>query len=227
MFRSSENVLIETQKLLVKYRYVVALNDVSLKIPYGKALIVGSNGSGKTTLLKVIAGLIIPTRGWVRVFGLDPVRNFNEMTRRILFVRDSDDVHQYFKVKSLVNVFSKIYGERKTLEAVDRLGLLPHMEKRICELSKGFRRRIALLESLIAEKELIMLDEPLSGLDYESRNIIRNTLAEFLVGKSIIVSSHIPLNLDFNYLIVLEQGRVVYSGEYSHEIALKYFRLDY
>ncbi len=224
MLWSGSKVLVETRDLVVKYRYVLALDNVSVKIPEGKTLMVGSNGSGKTTLLKVVAGLIRPAKGYVRVLGHDPLREFSLVASKLLFVRDCDDIYHSIKVATLIRILSKIYGEDKTMRAVETLGLIKHMDKRVCELSKGLKRRVALLEALVADKKLILLDEPLSGLDYESREIIGDAIRNFMEDKAVIIASHLPVKLDFDYLVVLEAGRLVYSGEYSEDIVSRYFR---
>jgi len=210
----------EVRGLTVKYNRVVALDNVDLDIYEGRVLIMGPNGSGKTTLLKTLVGLIRPSRGLVRVLGLDPLRHTSMLYERIVFVRDSEDIPLSIKVSTHVNLLKSIYGEDKVEEGLDILKLRGHISKRFSELSKGYRRRLVILEALVADRDLILLDEPFIGLDSDSRAVISEALQH--VRGNLVVSSHIPLNIEFNQLIVIESGKVTYSGEFREEIAQNY-----
>lgn len=219
--------IVSLKKLTVSYDRVRALDNVTLDIPRGTTLVIGSNGSGKTTLLKVIAGLVKPSSGVVRVFGLNPYRDFAKVSSRLIFIDDSDPIPYMYRVRHYVELLAEAYGWDPVRYAVDVLGLQEHLEKRIGELSKGLRRRVSLLEALAAKsKDLLLLDEPLAGLDRRNRIAVSNAIRALSKGISVIVASHIPLRaLRFNYLVVLESGYLVYSGAFSEQIVHDYLQI--
>ncbi|MDV3103279.1 ABC transporter ATP-binding protein [Thermococcus waiotapuensis] len=216
------DVVVRTSNLTVKFRYNVALDNLNLEINRGRTLLLGSNGSGKTTLMRVLSGLRRPTEGSVEVLGLDPFKEPSELYSRVLYVRDIEDLPYMMRVSTVVELLSDVYGSDRVEKAVKTLGLEEHLFKRIGELSKGLRRRVSMIEPLSSKAELIMMDEPLSGLDAESRVIIAKALSNFPNNISLIIASHIPLGLGIDQMVVLEGGKLTYDGPYNVDVAKKY-----
>ncbi len=221
MPRRSEPVA-KVEGLTVRFRYNVALDNLSLEIKRGRILLLGSNGSGKTTLMRVISGLLRPTTGRVEVLGLDPFRESGELYSRILYTRDVEDLPYMLKVSTLVEMLSDVYGAKRVDKAVKILRLGDHLFKRVGELSKGLRRRVSMIEPLASQRELILMDEPFSGLDADSRIIIAKALSKLSKDTSLIIASHIPLNMGIDQMIVLEGGKLSYNGAYNSEVARRY-----
>jgi len=217
------SIIVSVRDLMVKFGHVVALEDISLDIERGRTLLIGPNGSGKSTLLNVITGLIKPSSGKVKVLGYDPLRDNSKLNKKILYIRDKDDFPRLMKISTYVGILSSIYGKDRVIEALVQLELDKHIHKRFHELSKGLQRRVVLLEALVSNKELIIFDEPFSGLDTYSRGLICKALD--MIKGSIIIASHIPPLMHFDQLILLEGGRVTYSGEYRHDISTSYFQV--
>ena len=217
------SIIVSVRDLMVKFGHVVALEDISLDIERGRTLLIGPNGSGKSTLLNVITGLIKPSSGKVKVLGYDPLRDNSKLNKKILYIRDKDDFPRLMKISTYVGILSSIYGKDRVIEALVQLELDKHIHKRFHELSKGLQRRVILLEALVSNKELIIFDEPFSGLDTYSRDMICKALD--MIKGSIIIASHIPPLMHFDQLILLEGGRVTYSGEYRHDISTSYFQV--
>jgi len=214
--------VVTIRNLTVKFRYNVALEDINLNIRKGRVLLLGSNGSGKTTLLRVLSGLLRPTKGNVRVLGLDPFRESGKLYSRMLYSRDVEDLPYMLKLSTVVELLSDAYGAKSVERAVKLLGLEEHLFKRIGELSKGLRRRVSMIEPLASGRELILMDEPFSGLDADSRIIIAKALSELPEETTLVVASHIPLNLGIDQMIVLEGGKLSYDGSYNDEVARRY-----
>lgn len=210
------------KNLTVKFRYNVALEDLTVEIGRGRVLLLGSNGSGKTTLMRVLSGLLRPTRGTVRVLGHDPFRESGELYSKMLYSRDVEDIPYMLKVSTVIDMLSDIYGNSKVDKAVKLLKLEEHTFKRIGELSKGLRRRVSMIEPLSSGRELILMDEPFSGLDAESRIIIARALSDLPKKTTLVIASHIPLNMGIDQMIVLEGGKLSYNGPYNDEVARKY-----
>ncbi|AMM53763.1 ATP-binding cassette domain-containing protein [Pyrococcus kukulkanii] len=225
MLRTNDPVII-VKNLTVKFRYIVALEDVTFRIQRGKVLLLGSNGSGKTTLLRVLSGLLRPTKGVVKVLGYDPFTESKELYSKMLYIRDSEDYPYMLTVSTVVEMLSEIYGDSKVEKAVKLLRLEDHLFKRIGELSKGLRRRVAMIEPISSDRELILMDEPFSGLDAESRRIITQALSELPEKVTLVVASHVPLNIGVDQVIVLEGGKLSYNGPYKTEVVQKYVGID-
>ena len=214
-------MIIQAENICVKLGATVVFDNISLEIPPGKTLIVGSNGSGKTTLMKLFAGILKPSKGTIRVLGLDPVRDFKKLSRQVFFLRETSNTPPSFKLKTLTETLSRIYGRDKIEQVLKALRLEEHIDKKISELSHGLRRRADLLEPFASKRKLLLLDEPLNGLDYKSREIVSKLINEYTAG-SIIVASHIPLQTSFDNLVVLEPGTLIYTGKYRQDIVEKY-----
>ena len=214
--------LASVKDLTVKFRYNVALDGVTIDLKGNRVLLLGSNGSGKTTLMRVLSGILRPTGGSVEVLGLDPFKEPSELYSRMLYVRDVEDIPYMMRVSSVIEYLSEIYGSEHVKAAVEMLGLKEHAFKRVGELSKGLRRRVAMIEPLSSDRELILMDEPFSGLDATSRIIIAKALSDLPRKTGLVIASHIPLNLGIDQMVVLEGGKLTYSGSYREEVAKRY-----
>lgn len=208
-----KNPMFSVRNLLVKYHKLVALEVEELEAPVGKILIVGSNGSGKTTLIKVLLGLMRPTRGEVRLLGLNPFTESNKLAKQVTYVRDKDELPDNLKLSTLLDVLREQYGEDNVDAIAKELGLLNHKDKRLCELSRGWRRKASLLIALASNKKLIIMDEPFSGIDSGSRALISELLEK--KPSNMIIISHIQSRIRFDHLIVVESGRITYNGPYK------------
>ncbi len=207
------DILFSVNNLVVKYHKLVALYIEKLEAPNGKILIVGPNGSGKTTLIKVLLGLMRPAQGEVRLLGLDPFTGSHKLAKQITYVRDRDELPDNLKLSTLMEVLREYYGKDNVDTVAERLGLLEHENKRLCELSRGMRRKASLLIALASNRRLIIIDEPFSGLDARSRAVVSDLLDK--KSTSMIIISHIQPRISFNHLIVIESAQVTYSGPYK------------
>jgi len=204
--------LFKVKDLVVKYRKLVALRINELEVPKGKILIVGPNGSGKTTLIKVLLGLLRPKKGKVEILGIDPIKNSQELAEKITYVRDIDELPDNLRLSTLIDILSSTFGDY-TLKVAEELGLSDHKEKRLGELSRGMRRKASLLVALASTKDLIIIDEPFSGLDRESRNIVSKLLS--MKTSDMIIISHIQPRMMFDHLVVIESAHVTYNGPFK------------
>jgi len=210
----------------VWYKYPnghTALRGVSLRIAQGDAVaIVGANGSGKTTLIKHFNGLLKPSRGKVLVLGKD-TRNASvaELARRVgivfqnplnQFFRDSVEAEVAF---ALENFMGKVDPER-IRSVLGELGIEHLRRKSPFEISLGEQRRVALASVLVYEPEILVLDEPTAGLDYNSKMKLLGILKRLHEeGRTLIVASHdieFLARMPLNRVVVLGNGRVVFDG---------------
>ena len=193
------NLAIEVKNLSFRYRNHLALDDLSFSIEKGSINgFVGPNGAGKTTTLKILSTLLKPKIGSVKILGLDVIKQYREVRGKIGFMPDHFSMYKNMTVFEYLDFFGAAYGmNTKTRDTVigDILALTD-MDKRkedfINNLSRGMQQRVNLARVLINDPELLLLDEPASGLDPRARIELMEILKELSnMGKTIFISSHI------------------------------------
>ncbi len=201
---------------------IVAIEALDLEIPRGEIFgLIGPNGSGKTTLLRMLATLLAPTAGTVRLCGLDAEEKRDEVCRRIGFMPEAFQLYDDLKVWEYLDFYAAAYGierasRRKTIDAVIELTDLGVRRDTFCAaLSKGMRQRLLLAKSLLHDPELLILDEPTDGMDPQARIEFRNIMRTLgRMGKTVLISSHILSDLSFfcTSVGIMERGRMLVSG---------------
>jgi ABC-2 type transport system ATP-binding protein len=203
------------------YGEVLGVNRVDLTIPPGITSLVGPNGSGKTTLMNLITGLLRPTRGAVRVLGLDPGRP-EEFFRKVGYCTQFDAFPRGMTGWSFLHGYLRIHGHSREAaaelarEAIARVGLAAAMHRRIAAYSKGMRQRIKLAHAIAHRPEILILDEPLNGLDPMARAEMIDLFKQLAAGGlHVVISSHILHEVDqiSDRVIILNQGYVVAEGD--------------
>ena len=187
------------KNLVKNYGKFRAVDNLSLEIGKGQIYgFVGANGAGKTTTIKVVAGLLKPTSGEVIVGGMDIRKNPVIYKRKIGYMPDFFGVYDDLKVTEYMNFYSGIYGikvdERDKIcdELLELVNLKDKKNSYVDDLSRGMKQRLCLARSLIHNPELLILDEPASGLDPKARVEMKEVLKELgNMGKTILISSHI------------------------------------
>ncbi len=203
------------------YGQVIGLNDVTCNIGPGITALLGMNGAGKTTLIRLITGQLRPTTGDLRVFGEEPFANAN-VYRRLGYCPEIDNFYEHYTGRDFVKFLarldglSKIDAKNRTEEVLQMVGMATRADKKIAGYSKGMRQRIKLAQAMLHNPEMILLDEPLNGLDPVGRREfidILGALAE--EGKAILVSSHILFEVEqmTRSLLLLHRGRLLATGD--------------
>ena len=214
--------MIEIENLAKSFGKTKAVDGLSLKIEDGELYgFVGPNGAGKTTTMKIISGLLQADSGSVAINGIDAVKNVKKIRSMIGYVPDFFGVYDNLKVIEYIEFFASAYNivgrgaERKCYRLLNELGLSDKLEFFVDDLSRGQKQVLCLARALIHEPEILILDEPTSGIDPKSRIEIRNLLKRLNgEGKTIVISSHILHEISelVTGLAVIEEGRVVMSG---------------
>lgn len=214
--------MIEIENLAKSFGKTKAVDGLSLKIEDGELYgFVGPNGAGKTTTMKIISGLLQADSGSVAINGIDAVKNVKKIRSMIGYVPDFFGVYDNLKVIEYIEFFASAYNivgrgaERKCYRLLNELGLSDKLEFFVDDLSRGQKQVLCLARALIHEPEILILDEPTSGMDPKSRIEIRNLLKRLNgEGKTIVISSHILHEISelVTGLAVIEEGRVVMSG---------------
>ena len=222
MTASAEIVLDDVSKF---YGEVLGVNRVTLRIEPGITSLVGPNGSGKTTLMNLTLGLLRPTQGSIRVLGRQPTaaesfyRSVGYCSQYDAFPRGLSGWEFLFSYL-LVHGFPRPEAEERSAEALARVGLQDAARRRVAGYSKGMRQRVKLAQALAHDPQVLILDEPLNGLDPIGRAEVIVLLQELAgQGRHVVISSHILHEVDMisDRVILLNSGYVVAAGE-IHEV---------
>src|SRR5438067_3484099 len=202
------------------YGKILGVNRVSLEIPAGITSLVGPNGAGKTTLMNLMAGLFLPTRGSVSVLGI-PTDQPDRLFRRLGYCSQFDSFprgltgREFISAFLLVSGFTKKQADELTEQALERVDLLAAGDRKLGAYSKGMRQRVRLAQSIAHEPSVLILDEPLNGLDpmvrAETIALFKRLAAD---GLHLIISSHILHEVDMmsDRVVLLNNGYVVAEG---------------
>jgi ABC-2 type transport system ATP-binding protein len=203
------------------YGEVLGINKVSLGIPPGITSLVGPNGSGKTTLMNLMTGLIHPTQGEISVLGISP-QNPEKLCRIVGYCAQFDAFPKGITGYQFIYSFLRMYGfsnqecEKRALSSIQLVALTDAMNRPVAAYSKGMRQRIKLAQAIAHDPTVIILDEPLNGLDPLAR---AEAIALFRqwgdAGRHVLVSSHILHEVDkiSDQVILLSHGYVVAEGQ--------------
>jgi len=216
-------VAVRTSALTKRFGPLVAVDKLDLEVPAGSIFgLIGPNGAGKSTTFSILASILAPTSGWVDVGGHDPARDPAGVRRLLGYMPDSLGVYDNLRVTEYLEFFAAAYRvpRRQWPGLLDGLlelvGLEGKREAMVDTLSRGMKQRLGLARALVHDPEVLILDEPASGLDPRARVELRGLLAELQsMGKTIVVSSHILAELEemCSHVAIMQSGRLVASGE--------------
>ncbi len=219
MLSEVQSLVVEVRGLLFEYPGVRALDDVSFNIERGSVTaLVGPNGAGKTTLLRCIAGLERPMLGAIRVAGIDVLEAPRESHRKMGYLSDFYGLYETLSVRQSLSYAAAAQGvaeheiDARVEKTIGRLGLTDRLETKSGALSRGQRQRVAIGQALVHQPEVLIFDEPASGLDPEARHDLAQLfLALKAEGMTLIVSSHILAELDqyCSHMLVMRAGRII------------------
>jgi ABC-2 type transport system ATP-binding protein len=218
--------IVSCRSLSKWYGEVIAVNDLNLDVQPGVTALLGPNGAGKSTFIGLLTGQLRPTRGAISVFGQSAWDN-PSLNRRLGLSHQYDDFYEDMSAREFIGLVARLSGmargeARERAEAtLDRVGLDPAARTRpIGGYSKGMRQRTKLAQALVHEPDLLLLDEPMTGLDPVGRHDVARLIREFAeAGKSVIVSTHILHEVEAltDRILLLAAGRIVADGD-LHEI---------
>ncbi len=213
---------IETINLSRKFEKLTAVNSLNLQVPTGSLFgLIGPNGAGKTTTLRMLAGLLDPSNGEIRINNVTTNDGWHDIRRQIGYMPDFFGVYEDMLVWEYLDFFARCYEihrQRRKQMTNDLLELVDLSDKRdvyVQSLSRGMRQRLCLAHILVHDPTVLLLDEPASGLDPRARVEMRELLRELkAMGKTIIVSSHILTELAemCDFIGIIEHGHLVTSG---------------
>jgi ABC-2 type transport system ATP-binding protein len=214
--------MISIRDLRVDYDGVCAVRGLSLDVGPGEVCgLIGPNGAGKTTTMRAMLGLIEPTRGEVRILGLDVHENPELVKRAVGFMPDFPPIYEDLLVWEFLDLFAASYrvprGQRpdRVARYLDLVGLTEKRDAGVVGLSRGMRQRLILAKTLIPEPSVLLLDEPADGVDPQGRIVLKNLLKTLSAeGRAVLISSHIlaEMNEFCTSVAIMERGRLVVGG---------------
>lgn len=212
---------IVVDNLTKKYGVQKAVNDISFTINTGEVVgFLGPNGAGKSTTMKMITCFMAPTTGDVSVEGSSIHSDSESVRRKIGYLPENNPLYLDMPIVDYLRFSAEIQGVERELiparisEMIDRCGLDAEKHKNINELSKGYRQRVGLAQAMIHDPEVLILDEPTTGLDPNQIVEIRKLIKELGKEKTVVLSSHILSEVEAtcDRILIINKGRIVADG---------------
>lgn len=214
--------LIEVSELTKKFGSVQALSGINFRVMPGEIYgLLGPNGAGKTTVIKAIIGLLEPTSGNVKICGFDPKKNSIQVKSKIGYVSETPILYESLSSRDFLEFVASIRKIDQTLvnrivaQLGDALDMANYFDSPIATLSTGMKQKVALIASLIHQPPVLLLDEPLSGLDAKSSHIIKELLSLYTKqGGAVLFSTHIMEVAEHicTRIGIIYHGKVIVEG---------------
>ena len=213
--------MIEVQNLSKRYPTRLAVDDVTFSVREGEIVgFLGPNGAGKTTTMRMVTGFLPPTSGTARVAGHDVVTQSNAARASLGYLPESAATYPEMRVSEYLSFRARLEGvpgpmvRQRVAEAVDRCLLAEVARRKIENLSKGFRQRVALAGALVHQPRVLILDEPTIGLDPVQIIKIRETIRELGRDRAVLLSTHILPEVEAvcDRVLIIDRGRIVAEG---------------
>ena len=210
---------IQVSGLNLSYKKVPVLRDFRLSVPPGAVVgLVGANGAGKTSLMRCLLGLTLPQSGQIRVLGEDPAALSDSARARLGYVAQTPELIEWMKVGQYLDYIGAFYPSwdtRRVQQLTQAWDLNP--KQKIVELSLGQKQKVALLQALGHDPELLLLDEPVASLDPLMRRDFMRTLFEHAPQRTVLISSHLLSDLEriITHLVLMKDGRILLADEWD------------
>jgi len=214
---------IKVENITKLYGKQKALNNISFEINTGEIVgFLGPNGAGKSTIMKIICSYITQNKGIVEVCGINVNDNPMGTKQKIGYLPEHNPLYLDMYVKEFLAFIADIHKIKNKQERIEKMvkmtGLTPEKNKKISELSKGFRQRVGIASALIHDPEVLILDEPTTGLDPNQLKDIRNLIKQIGKTKTIMLSTHIMQEVEAicDRVIIIKQGEIVADNQIAN-----------
>ncbi|WP_294965063.1 gliding motility-associated ABC transporter ATP-binding subunit GldA [uncultured Flavobacterium sp.] len=215
---------IEVNSISKSYGEQKALNEISFKIEKGEIVgFLGPNGAGKSTLMKILTTYLLADSGSALVNGHDVMTNAKEVQRSIGYLPEHNPLYLDLYVREYLAFNADVYNVPKSRieEVIQLTGLTPESHKKIGQLSKGYRQRVGLANALLHDPEVLILDEPTTGLDPNQLMEIRNVIKNAGKNKTVFLSTHIMQEVEAicDRVIIIDKGQIVADNKLDHLVS--------
>lgn len=216
------NKIVEVKKLVKNYGDFCAVRDVSFDVYQNDVFgFLGPNGAGKSTTIRTVLSLISPTSGTIKLFGKSLTDNRNYILSKIGCIVEKPDFYKYLSAQKNLELFARISGsaitKKRISELIDFVGLAGREKDKVSGFSHGMKQRLGIAQTLLHDPDLIILDEPTTGLDPQGIIDIRNLILKLKneKNKTVIISSHIlsEIELIANRMIIINKGKTIVQGD--------------
>lgn len=197
-----------------KYQNQTAVNALSFSAEKGEIVgFLGPNGAGKSTTMKLLTGFVKPTEGQILVDGINVVTHAKEAQEKIGYLPEHNPLYLDMYVKEYLQFHAAIHHvtKQRIEEVIEKVGLQPEVQKKIKQLSKGYRQRVGLAAAILHDPEVLILDEPTTGLDPNQLVEIRQLIKELGKDKTVLLSTHIMQEVEAicNRVLIINKGNLV------------------
>ncbi|MRX66664.1 protein involved in gliding motility GldA [Flavobacterium resistens] len=215
---------IEVNSISKSYGEQKALNEISFKIEKGEIVgFLGPNGAGKSTLMKILTTYLLADSGSALVNSHDVMTNTKEVQRSIGYLPEHNPLYLDLYVREYLAFNADVYNVPKSRieEVIQLTGLTPESHKKISQLSKGYRQRVGLANALLHNPDVLILDEPTTGLDPNQLMEIRNVIKNVGKDKTVFLSTHIMQEVEAicDRVIIIDKGQIVADNKLDHLVA--------
>lgn len=205
---------IEVQSVSKSYKNQKALNQISFSAKKGEIIgFLGPNGAGKTTMMKILTGYMLPDQGEVSISEINLLKNNIEAKRHIGYLPEHNPLYNDMYVREFLAFQASIYGVSniRIEEVISDVGLLQEASKKIGQLSKGYQQRVGIAAAILHHPQVLILDEPTTGLDPNQLQEIRTLIKELGKDKTILFSTHILQEVEAvcNRVLILNKGELL------------------
>jgi len=205
---------IEVHAVSKSYGIQSALNEISFSAKKGEIIgFLGPNGAGKSTMMKILTGFILPSKGTVFVSGINVLKNPIEAKTHIGYLPEQNPLYEDMYVKEYLQFQASIFKVSKEVTAtvIKTVGLMPEVHKKIGQLSKGYQQRVGIAAAIIHNPDVLVLDEPTTGLDPNQIQEIRTLIKELGKEKTILFSTHIMQEVEAvcDRVIIMKKGELL------------------
>ncbi len=212
--------MIEVEKYTKLYGEIIAVNELSFAVPSGEVLgLVGPNGAGKTTTLRALAGILQPTSGSIRIAGIDLKTQPVDAKAKLAFIPDEPQLFDYLTVTEHLQFVARLYGVHDAAPRIpvllEELELTPKRDALPPELSRGMKQKLAIACGLLHQPSVVLLDEPLTGLDPVGIRRMKETITQRARdGAAVVLSSHLLHLVEelCTRILVIRRGQAVAFG---------------
>lgn len=207
--------MIELSHVYKRFGIKLAVSDLSFKAQQGDIIgFLGPNGAGKTTTMRLITGYLKPTEGKIKLFNEDPISRRLSILPRLGYLPENNPLPGDMTVKEYISFIAEVKKEKNIEKIIEELHMDDVYEKKIDQLSRGFRQRVGLAAALCGKPDILLLDEPTSGLDPIEQDVIKDLIKKLAKKRIVIFSTHILSEIEdvATRVLIINKGTLLFDG---------------
>lgn len=213
--------VIQVKNISKDFREVKAVENLSFSVEHGQVYgFLGQNGAGKSTTIRMLLTLIKPTSGEIEIFGMDLSKHRKEILRQVGAIVERPDLYKYLSALENLRIFAAMSGikisEKKLMDQLAMVGLADRAHSKVKTYSQGMKQRLGIAVALVHDPKLIILDEPINGLDPQGIADVRNLILHLSndLAKTIFISSHVlsEMELIADSMLIIDKGKKIAEG---------------